>query len=97
MIVNQSTTTEKKIPVLGDIPILGKAFRHKEVSPGKDRELLVFITPRIIKDSSYIEKIEGALTQVKRMPPSSREQSTTTVISRQSSINTYLNALENQR
>ncbi|MBN2830861.1 MAG: hypothetical protein JXL82_01090 [Candidatus Omnitrophica bacterium] len=97
MIVNQSTTTEKKIPILGDIPILGKAFRHKETTPGKERELLVFITPRIIKDGVMMDKGSLDVQPIKKMMLPWREQSTVSVINRQSSINTYLNTLEKQR
>jgi type II secretory pathway component GspD/PulD (secretin) len=35
--------------VLGDVPVLGLAFRQKERTK-RDRELIVFITPRIVKD-----------------------------------------------
>ncbi len=97
MIVNQTTTTEKKIPILGDIPILGKAFRHKETTPGKERELLVFITPRIIKDGVMMDKGSLDVQPIKKMMLPGREQSTVSVINRQSSINTYLNTLEKQR
>ena len=37
-----------KMPILGDIPLIGALFRHKSVND-QDRELLVFITPRIVK------------------------------------------------
>ena len=38
-----------KVPLLGDIPLLGKLFRQETKSDNKE-ELLVFITPRIITD-----------------------------------------------
>jgi type II secretory pathway component GspD/PulD (secretin) len=41
-----------KIPILGDIPILGYAFRSETKSLDKDN-LLIFITPTIIKDSDF--------------------------------------------
>lgn len=43
----KNKTARDGIPLLGDIPLLGQLFRHD----GKDnerRELVVFITPRII-------------------------------------------------
>ena len=40
-------TTITKIPILGDIPFLGRAFRHKNQST-KERELIIFITPHIL-------------------------------------------------
>ena len=48
-----------KIPVLGDIPIVGRLFRSTE----KDhsfRELLIFITPTIVDDMTQPETIELA-------------------------------------
>lgn len=39
-----------KVPLLGDIPILGYAFRSNSRSTEKS-ELLVFITPRIIDEN----------------------------------------------
>ncbi len=41
--------TRTKVPILGDIPFLGALFRHKNKTDS-DRELLVFITPRILRD-----------------------------------------------
>jgi type II secretory pathway component GspD/PulD (secretin) len=48
------TTEESKIPLLGDIPILGMLFRFE----GEERissELVVFITPRLIEESVLTE------------------------------------------
>ncbi len=46
---------KEKIPFLGDIPFLGAFFRSK--SNDKDeRELIVFITPRIVEGQSYTAK-----------------------------------------
>ena len=39
---------EKKIPILGDIPLLKFLFRHKTVSKQKV-DLMIFITPRLIE------------------------------------------------
>jgi len=41
-----------KVPFLGDIPILGLAFRHEDKSTEKDN-LLLFITPTIVKDADF--------------------------------------------
>jgi type IV pilus assembly protein PilQ len=38
-----------KVPILGDIPLLGMLFRKKSVAR-KRLELLIFVTPRIIED-----------------------------------------------
>ncbi|MCK5491546.1 MAG: hypothetical protein KAJ14_00345, partial [Candidatus Omnitrophica bacterium] len=41
---------KSKIPMLGDIPLIGGLFRYKEKpgSQNRDRELLVFVTPKVI-------------------------------------------------
>ena len=39
--------TVRKVPFLGDIPILGSLFRHKEMKDTKT-ELLIFLTPFIV-------------------------------------------------
>ncbi|HEV2435146.1 MAG TPA: secretin N-terminal domain-containing protein [Verrucomicrobiae bacterium] len=41
-----------KVPFLGDIPVLGYAFRSESKGLDKDN-LLIFITPTIVKDSDY--------------------------------------------
>ena len=43
-----------KVPILGDIPILGIAFRSENKSMEKDN-LLIFITPTIVKDTDFKE------------------------------------------
>jgi len=43
--------TVNKVPLLGDIPVVGYAF--KNTTRRNDRtELLVFLTPRVVTDSS---------------------------------------------
>jgi type II secretory pathway component GspD/PulD (secretin) len=41
-----------KVPILGDIPILGLAFRSENKSMEKDN-LLIFITPTIVKETDF--------------------------------------------
>lgn len=53
LISKDDTYTFEKVPFLGDIPLLGAAFRYKTKSE-VDKELIIFITPRIIKDTSYL-------------------------------------------
>lgn len=52
--------TITKVPFFGDIPILGMFFRHKDTTGKKDREILVFITPKIMKGSA--EKLREHLS-----------------------------------
>lgn len=46
-----TTETEAKVPVLGDIPGLGWLFKNKGRSSTK-REMLVFITPKVLADKA---------------------------------------------
>ena len=48
---DSSNNTVNKVPLLGDIPGVGHLFKNK-VSKNSKNELLMFITPRIVNDSS---------------------------------------------
>jgi type IV pilus assembly protein PilQ len=41
--------TEKKVPYLGDVPILGRLFKTTGKTNNKD-ELLIFVTPKILRE-----------------------------------------------
>ena len=43
----QSSKTLSKVPLLGDLPLVGKLFKKKGILDNR-RELLIFLTPRII-------------------------------------------------
>jgi type IV pilus assembly protein PilQ len=45
----EERTTTNKVPVLGDLPYVGFLFKNNLKSDDR-RELLIFITPRIIKE-----------------------------------------------
>ena len=48
MMQDNKTTTDSKIPLLGDIPGLGLLFHHKVKSVSKT-ELIIFLTPYVIR------------------------------------------------
>ncbi len=56
LIKDESFTKISKIPILGDIPLVGFFFTRKETgsasSPTEKTDLLIFVTARIIKDSN---------------------------------------------
>ncbi|HEV8321984.1 MAG TPA: type II secretion system secretin GspD [Myxococcota bacterium] len=62
LVEDRITITEDKVPVLGDIPILGYLFKHS-VSRKTKTNLIVFMTPYIIKDAKsdfrriFMEKV----------------------------------------
>jgi type IV pilus assembly protein PilQ len=45
--------TEDKVPILGDIPGLGRLFKRTNAVSNK-RELLIFVTPKILREGSNI-------------------------------------------
>ena len=47
LMYNASGETTTKIPLLGDIPLIGNLFKHKTTSSEKT-ELLIFLTPHVI-------------------------------------------------
>jgi type II secretory pathway component GspD/PulD (secretin) len=46
--VQQEIVVQKKVPLLGDIPLLGAIFRYEEKSM-RDNQIVIFITPHILK------------------------------------------------
>jgi len=50
IIRNTVTSSVRKVPILGDVPLLGQLFRSTDKSKSKT-ELLVFLTPRVVRDS----------------------------------------------
>ncbi|MBQ9244845.1 hypothetical protein IJ182_01095 [bacterium] len=56
MIQNSEAETVAKIPILGDIPIVGFFFRNQNKTM-KREELLFMITPRIIKDTEDVAEL----------------------------------------
>jgi type IV pilus assembly protein PilQ len=44
------TTASSKVPLLGDVPLLGNLFKSTLVDDNK-QELLIFVTPKIIKET----------------------------------------------
>jgi type IV pilus assembly protein PilQ len=44
---------ENKVPYLGDIPVVGRLFKQTTTKDNKD-ELLIFVTPRILKEGSSL-------------------------------------------
>jgi general secretion pathway protein D len=53
LIGNQKASSESKIPLLGDIPVLGNLFKFSNHSNQKS-ELLIFLTPHIVQMPSQL-------------------------------------------
>ncbi len=56
IIKSSVSATTNKLPVLGDIPVLGKLFRSNGTTKSKT-ELLVFLTPRVVRDPDEARKL----------------------------------------
>ncbi len=56
MMQKQLTSSVQKIPVLGDLPLIGAAFRHT-VKNETRTELLIFLTPYIIEGTNKLEAL----------------------------------------
>lgn len=57
LIQKTETTLERKVPWLGDVPVLGHAFRFDSHSCRRT-ELLIFLTPRIVKNNEMNEMLK---------------------------------------
>lgn len=56
LIKDDITASESKVPILGDIPILGYLFKYQKKQKVKTN-LLIFLTPHIIRDAEALEDI----------------------------------------
>lgn len=64
LIRKRNPVTITKVPVLGDIPGIGWFFKHKSTDGTKDREILVFITPKIIKNNPLSAQKKGSILKI---------------------------------
>ncbi|PYM11206.1 MAG: hypothetical protein DME18_14575, partial [Verrucomicrobia bacterium] len=56
---NQKTQTDSKIPLLGDIPLLGNLFKRK-VKANTKTELMIFLTPHIVYEPAQLASLSTA-------------------------------------
>ncbi|MER8583601.1 type II secretion system protein GspD, partial [Mesorhizobium sp. M1423] len=56
LIQERNNVDRGQVPILGDIPIIGNAFKHKSDSVGRT-ELIIFIRPRVIRDISEARQV----------------------------------------
>jgi general secretion pathway protein D len=68
LITNTTSNSVRKVPLLGDIPLVGELFKNKQQSTSKS-ELVLLITPRIITNPSEGEGVSWETVA----PLSSRE------------------------
>jgi general secretion pathway protein D len=63
LVKDNKDITIKKVPLLGDIPIIGGLFRHKEVNNDKTT-LAIILTPYIVKKSDDLDKLRVTLSKL---------------------------------
>ena len=51
VISDRESSTNTKVPILGDLPILGTLFRSSSTDR-KKKELVLTVTPRVLKDEN---------------------------------------------
>ena len=62
LIRDEESETTKKVPLLGDLPIIGWLFKGKDVQKGKTN-MLVFLTPKIIRNQADQNAVVNAKVQ----------------------------------
>ena len=70
LIQENDTRTTTKLPFLGDLPLIGGAFRSDSVQ-GERNELIIVVTPHIgfSPDVSLVDPRRGAAEEVMRVLP----------------------------
>lgn len=72
LISENNTKGNSKVPGAGDLPVIGNLFKSE--TQGKDKtEIVVMITPRIIRDTEALDQLSQQLTQgMERLLPTSQ-------------------------
>ena len=73
LISNAKSTGESKIPILGDIPLIGGLFKATSKSSVK-QELVIFLTPHVINQPDQLAMVTGAANQPSYITNSVSEQ-----------------------
>ena len=80
MMQDKTTNTKQQVPLVGDIPVLGNLFKNKDNTIART-ELLIAITPQIIKDpnqmraiaTEFRDKMNFTTRPQRQTPPDRRE------------------------
>ncbi|TJW72134.1 MAG: type II secretion system protein GspD, partial [Mesorhizobium sp.] len=56
LIQERNNIDRGQVPILGDIPIIGNAFKNKTDSVGRT-ELIIFIRPRVVRDIAEAREV----------------------------------------
>ncbi len=58
LIKHNKATTIKRVPFLSAIPLVGLLFREKTVSPNQEQEVVISLTPRILRQGEMEKRYE---------------------------------------
>ena len=67
---NNKTESQQKIPILGDIPLLGNAFKRK-IKQNNKTELIIFLTPYVVPDPGALGRMTRSETTKSELAPKS--------------------------
>jgi type II secretory pathway component GspD/PulD (secretin) len=67
LLTEEERNTQKKVPLLGDIPLLGQLFRHHRIETIR-QDLFIEITPRIVGDEGAGLPVAPALEETEVEP-----------------------------
>ena len=73
MIGNQTVTSQSKVPWLGDLPWVGRLFRH-DVETISRKELLIFLTPTVLNSSMDSEDHDAHELSLVELPDRTRSE-----------------------
>ncbi|MBM3497605.1 MAG: type II secretion system protein GspD [Armatimonadetes bacterium] len=59
LMLNELHASKRKIPILGDLPLIGRVFTAKDMDE-KHTELVLFVTPRILSQTGHLPEQEEA-------------------------------------
>ena len=74
LIENKNETTKQKVPLLGDIPIMGSLFRNDSTTTSK-KNLVVIVTPYMIPKAKDITYVRNQLSELKNLEDQYLEES----------------------
>jgi general secretion pathway protein D len=74
LLSDSKNDVDSKVPLLGDIPIIGAAFRRQNHSHVKS-ELLIFLTPHVVKTPDDLDQISQSEQQRLNLAPNTFDKS----------------------
>ncbi|HSA30204.1 MAG TPA: TonB family protein [Candidatus Omnitrophota bacterium] len=89
LIKQNELSTEKKVPFLHKIPILGLFFRNRDYNKTTDKELVISLTPRILRQKNkekYVKSEKRPAEEIKAAAPSSGEEQPADVLNEETDV-----------